>query len=112
MKVKFFEIEVTHGKIKQWFPEIEAKIGRRLPIHSGPLEGGVWPDKNNVMQCWPGPHYYLCIPSEFISLLEPYGEILGCIEKEVDESTVNENYEIYYWGPGCDPKLTPENKKK
>lgn len=114
MKVLFLELEITNKTIdiEEWFPLLEENLGHRLPDYFQ-LEGGCYPLADGTMFRWPGPHYYMCIPSQRVYWLSSYGKIIGKgIEKEVDDSTVNEDYEISYWGPGCDPSLRKKYKKE
>ena len=113
IQVSFLELEANPkaGKIKDWFPLLEKAVGRSLPKYSH-LEGGVYPDKDGTMDCWPGPHYYLCIPTEAKPLLAEYGTFSYSIDKEVDETTVNDKHCIFYWGPGCKPYLEPKREKR
>ena len=113
IQVSFLELEANKGtrKIKDWFPELEKAVGRSLPKYSR-LEGGVYPDKDEDMHRWPGPHYYLCVPTEAKHLLAEYGTFSYSIDKEVDETTFNNQHRIFYWGPGCKPYLEPLREKR
>lgn len=113
MKVLFIEIEIPRKNedIASWFPRLEERIQRRLPKYNA-LEGGVYRDKEGNMHGWAGAHYYMCIPSDPVSMsalseLTPYATVISSREKEIDDSLVNENHDIFYWGPGCDPALVP-----
>jgi len=97
------------GDVKEWFPLLEKEIGRSLPKFTH-LEGGVYRDKNGVMRSWDGPHYYLCVPTNSTHLLAKYGEYSYSIDKEVDETTFNNKHRIFYWGPGCKPRLEPKRE--
>lgn len=108
--VSFLELEsTTKVPIKDWFPRLEKAVGRSLPKYNQ-LEGGVYPDKDGIMHCWPGPHYYLCVPTEHKHLLAEYGTFSYSINKEVDDATFNDQHRIFYWGPGCKPHLEPRPK--
>lgn len=106
LDVSFLELETLpgYGKIKNWLPELEKAIGRSIPKYST-LEGGVYPDKDGVMHCWPGSHYYLCVPTESKPLLAKYGTFSYSIDKPVEDAMFNNQYCIFYWGPGCKPHL-------
>jgi hypothetical protein len=116
MKVQFIELEMKNREIKieEWFPMLEKTIERRLPQYIE-LEGGIYQLKDGTFHRWPGPHYYLCIPSDSFSVstlafFTPYGKIINSTEKEVDDSTFNENYTISYGGSGSIPRLEKKYK--
>ena len=111
--VSFLELEQNKnaGEVKDWFPLLEKAVGCSLPKYLK-LEGGVYPDKNGVVHCWPGPHYYLCLPTEFVHLLSEYGTFNYSIKNEIDEATLNNQHRISYWGPGCNPKLELKQEEK
>ena len=111
MKVQFINLEFTNKKsnIEEMFLLLEKNLQIRLPQYTE-LEGGIYPLKDGTIHTWPGPHYYLCIPSESfsvstLSFFIPYGKILNSIEQEVDDSICNENYTVCYAGPGFTPSL-------
>ena len=113
ISVSFLELEVTRTKekINDWFPKLEKKVGRSLPKFSR-LEGGIYPDKDGTMHCWPGPHYYICVPTDAKPLLFEYGTYSYSIDKEVDDAMFNDKHSIFYWGPGCKPRLEPKSDKR
>ena len=112
IQVSFLELEITNKNvpIEEWFPQLEEKVGHTLPKYNQ-LEGGVWQNKDGTIESWPGHHYYMCVPTTAVPFLSEYGRHSYTIDKEVDSSTVNDQHDIFYWGPGCKPHLRPLNKQ-
>lgn len=108
LQISFLELEITNKNvpIEEWFPQLEKKVGHTLPKYNQ-LEGGVWQNKDGTMECWPGHHYYICVPTTALPFLSEYGHYSYTVDQQVDSSTVNDQHEVFYWGPGCKPRLEP-----
>ena len=109
INVAFIELELINENIQEWFPLVEKQCICELPNYDS-LEGGLVQNKDGtITSVWKGSHYYLCIPEVNINLLQPYGKIYTSTIKQVNKNQMNKDHSIYYWGPGCNPTLRPNN---